>query len=138
MKRIIFVEDESVFVDLIFEFRKTVDRLFCGEAEILTLQSAGMLKHTLVTNGVELIILDLSLPDSSREETIEMIINEHANMPPILVLTGDERISTRRECLLGGAAGFVMKKHALESPNFFFAECYNIILARHRDHGNGH
>jgi len=127
-QQILFVEDEADFSGLVRDLRKTVDALFLGDAELVVLQSMEMMKHVLATNHVVLVVMDLSLPDSPQEHTIELIARDHAKMPPIVVLTGDERIEVRRQCLFAGAAGVATKRHVIESPNFFFAYLYNIFL----------
>ncbi len=127
-KSILFLEDDKIFAELMGELRAFVDKVFCGEMKLISLRTMEMAKHVLATNQVALIIMDLTLP--------ELILREHGQLPPIYVLTGDERIEVRRECLFGGAAGFVLKKHAVESPNQFFAGLYNTYIRHLRDHGN--
>lgn len=133
--RIVLVEDEADFVGIVRDLRKNVDALFMGDAELVVLQSMDMLKHVLSTNGVSLIVMDLSLPDSPQINTIELIANDSGTMPPIVVLTGDERIEIRRQCLFAGAAGFALKRHVIESPNFFFSYLYNTYLIGLGKHG---
>lgn len=136
MQSILFIEDDKTFADLIRSFREVVDNMFCGEMKLITLQTMEMARHVLDTNTVALVILDLSLPDSPQDKTIELIAKEHESWPPICVLTGDERIEVRRECLYAGAASFVLKKHAIEAPNQFFAGLYNSYIRHLREHGN--
>lgn len=130
MKRqILLVEDEKEFSGLIREMRKTVDALFLGDAELVVLQTLEMMKHVLTTGQVILVIMDLTLPDSPQEQTINFIAKEAHVMPiPVMVLTGDERLEIRRQCMFSGAAGFALKKHVIESPNSFFAYAYNTYL----------
>lgn len=113
-----------------------MDAVFCGDMQLVTLQTMEMARHVLTTGNVALVLMDLSLPDSPQKTTIELIVKEHGQWPPIYVLTGDERIEIRNECLFGGAAGFALKKHAVESPNQFFAGLYNCYIRFLRDHGN--
>lgn len=127
-KRICLVEDEKDFADIVKRLRADVNTLFMGDCELLHLQSLAMLKHVLTMDLVVLVVLDLTLPDSSQEASMAMIAREHREFPPIYVLTGDERMEVRDRCLLHGAAGFALKKHVIESPNFFFAELYNCYL----------
>lgn len=130
MKRqILLVEDEKDFSGIVRELRKNVDALFLGDAELVVLQSFEMMKHVISSGNVILCVVDLTLPDSPQEQTIDFIRKEaHVFPAPIFVLTGDERIEVRRECLFAGATGFALKKHVIESPNFFFASLYNAYL----------
>jgi DNA-binding NarL/FixJ family response regulator len=127
-QRILFVEDEVEFAGVVKDLRKTVDALFLKDAELVVLQSLEMMKHVLKTNNVILIVMDLTLPDSKQEQSIELIAKESMTMPPIVVLTGDERIDVRRQCIFAGASGFALKRHVIESPNFFFSYLYNTYL----------
>lgn len=119
------VEDDPAFADLVKRLHDEVPKMFTSTTELIVLQTLDMLKHVLATNGVELIILDLTLPDSGQEKTIEMLFHEAEKWPPVVVLCGDERLEVRDKCLMAGAASFVLKKHAIESRNFFFGCCYN-------------
>ncbi len=134
-KRLLFVEDQPEFSDLIIKLREEVDSIFCGELELVVLRELGMAKHVLDTNNVGLVILDLSLPDSRQSETVEWIAEVHHKFP-IFVLTGDERFDLRKQCLFAGAAGFAIKRHAIQSPHFFFAELFNARLQFLIAHGN--
>lgn len=133
---ILFIEDDRLFAGIISEMRQFVDAVFCGDMQLVTLQTLAMAKHVIATGNVALVIMDLTLPDSTQKDTVALIANEHGTWPPIYVLTGDERIEVRKECLLGGAAGFALKKHAIESPNQFFAGLYNTYIRHLREHGN--
>lgn len=133
--KILFVEDEKDFSDLIVRCREYVDVVYCGEMQLIVLQSLGMAKHVIATNGVSLIILDLTMPDSPQKDTIEWIISEHNHLPPIYAVTGDEKLATRNACIDAGVYGFVLKKHIIESPNFFFSNLYNTHRKYLRDHG---
>lgn len=134
-KRLIFLEDQPEFSDIVVSLRKEVSTLFCGDNELIVLRELGMAKHVLDTNHILLVIADLTLPDSRQPDTINWIAEVHRKWP-IFAITGDERMEVRDKCLLAGAAGFAIKKHVIESPNFFFAELYNAHVIHTRDHGN--
>ncbi len=136
MNTLLFIEDQTTFIQLVKDLRDKVDKLFCGTAEIVTIQTLGMAKSVLATRDVSLVILDLSLPDSPQPDTIDFIAQNHRHWPPIFVITGDERIEVRRECLFAGASGFAIKKHVVESTNFFFANLLNMHLKHIRPHEN--
>jgi DNA-binding NarL/FixJ family response regulator len=58
--------------------------------------------------GINLILLDLNLPDSQHTAGLTML---HAEVPeiPIIVYSGQEHESVRSACLRAGATDFVMK-----------------------------
>jgi len=134
MKRIVMVEDDPTYADLVRQFHKEVPKLLGGEAELITIQTISMLRHLLAVNGVQLIILDLTLPDSMQKDTIELIGTERKKWPPIYVISGDERIEIREKCLAMGAVGFALKQHVISSPGFFFACVYNEYI-KSLEHG---
>lgn len=133
--KLLFLEDEPNFSYIVTRLRDEVPSMFCGELELIVLRELGMGKHVLATNHVALIIADLGLPDSSQAETINWIAETHSKWP-IYAITGDERLEVRDKCILAGAVGFALKKHILQSPNFFFADLYNAHVIHSRNHGH--
>lgn len=133
MNQLLLVEDDTEYAGVVKQFYEEVPKLFGGGAEFIVLQTLAMMRHVLATNTVELIILDLTLPDSIQAKTIEFVGRERSSLPPIYVLTGDERLEVRQQCIAVGAVGFAIKKHVIESPNFFFACIFNEVL-KHREH----
>ncbi len=128
-KQLLLVEDDKNFSSVIRRLRADVDALFLGDAELVVLQSFEMMTHLMATGHVVICVLDLTLPDSPQAQTIDWIRREaHAFPCPIYVLTGDERIEVRRECIFAGVSGFALKRHVIESPSFFFASLYNAYL----------
>lgn len=130
-RRIVIVEDDPTYGGLIRDFHKEIDANLFGSAELIVIQTISMLKHLLATNGISVIVMDLTLTDSNQEETISMVQRDGSQMPPVFAITGDEKLSTRQRCLDVGFAGFALKKHVNDSPHFFFAELLNV----HMRHG---
>jgi DNA-binding NarL/FixJ family response regulator len=60
------------------------------------------------TTDICLILLDLSLPDSSHTDGLALLHKEVPNIP-IVVYTGQEHASVRSACLRAGAVDFVTK-----------------------------
>lgn len=129
------VEDDVNFSGLVKTFFEEVPKVFKGEADLIVLQTRSMLERVLATNGISLIVLDLTLEDSPQAATIEWVVEHSLTLPPVIGMSGDERIEIRDKCILSGFSGFATKKHIVESPNFFFAECYNAHLKGLRKHG---
>lgn len=124
-QQLVFCEDDPLFVEVIKRFYEEIPKIVGTDLELIVIQTLDMLKHVIATGNVVLIILDLSLPDSHQGQTVEMIFRDAEHLPPIVALTGDERIEVRDKCLMAGVSNFVLKKHAIASPHYFFADCYN-------------
>lgn len=133
-RRIILVEDCPEYAGLIRRFHEEIDKQLFGDAELIVITTLGMLKHLLATNNVSIIVADLTLPDSTQQQTIEWVGKERSAMPPVYAITGDERMEVRQQCIAMGFCGFALKKHANESPNFFFSSLLNEYLRR-LEHG---
>lgn len=119
------VEDDPIFSQVLKRFYEDVPKLFRDDVDLVVLQTRSMMEHLLSINSVVLIVLDLALPDSTQAQTVEWISSVSKTAPPIIAISGDERIEIRDKCLLAGAKAFALKKHMIESPNYFFANCYN-------------
>lgn len=115
-------------------FHEVVDAQLFGDAELIVIQTLSMLQHLLATNGISIIVMDLTLADSKQSETVEWVGRERAHLPPVYAITGDERMEVRQQCIAVGFCGFALKRHVNESPNFFFSSLLNEYLRR-LDHG---
>jgi CheY-like chemotaxis protein len=62
----------------------------------------------LSKGGVDLILLDLGLPDSSGPESYAFV-RDVASKTPVVVLTGDEREETESAVAASGAQGYLVK-----------------------------
>jgi DNA-binding NarL/FixJ family response regulator len=128
--RIVVCEDDPLYGPMIKRFHEEVDAMLFGDAELIVIQTLSMLQHLLATNGVSIIVMDLTLSDSRKEDTIEWVGSERAHLPPVYAITGDETMQTREKCLSMGFCGFALKKHVNESPNFFFSSLLNEHIMR--------
>lgn len=133
--RIVVCEDDLAYGPLIRQFHEKVDAQLFGDAELIIIQTLSMLRHLLATNGVTIIVMDLTLTDSRLDDTIAWVSQERDNLPPVFAMTGDERIDVRKNCLRAGFCGFALKKHVNESPNFFFSTLLNEHIRRRDHHG---
>jgi len=71
---------------------------------------AEALEH-LAADGIDLVVLDLSLPDSRGADTV-VKLHGHAPTVPIIVLTSSEEETVAAECLQYGAQDFLVKGSA--------------------------
>ena len=123
-KRILLIEDDQDYVLLV-----TTVLSACGDE--FELQSAALLAAGLVLiDGYlpDLILVDLSLPDSSGYQTFQQV-RERAPTTPIVVLTGldDDHLATR--AIEDGAQDYLVK--TLIQPRLI-ARCVNMALSRQK------
>jgi DNA-binding NarL/FixJ family response regulator len=138
LKRILLVEDEQGAVIIFKRISKTAWESSHGELEFIIVHTLADARKVIRESHVDVFLFDLTLDDSTPDNSISVIENEHNILPPIVVCTGNEALDIRRRCLDAGAQGFALKKHIFQSPNFFFAEVYNIwhLAQRNNDHGS--
>lgn len=132
--RIVVVEDDPLYGPMLKRFHEEVDAQLFGDAELIVIQTLSMLQHLLATNRIAIIVMDLTVADSVKNDTVEWVGMERASLPPVYAITGDETMQTRKDCLAAGFCGFALKRHVNESPNFFFSSLLNEYLRR-CDHG---
>ena len=100
---ILVIEDHPVTLELLC--------LLFSTAGYMTLQapSGGAGLALLEQTEPDLIVLDLLLPDMDGWDVISSIRKHSAASPPILVLTGDERVSGAATSLQLGADAYLTK-----------------------------
>lgn len=133
LRTILLIEDEKGAAILFKRFAQTSWEDSRGKVELIHTHTLAEGKDILQTKEIDVILLDLTLTDSTQENSIKLIEDHHEIFPAIVVVTGDETMITRKRCIFAGARGFALKKHIFQSPNFFFAEIYNIFLEALRD-----
>jgi DNA-binding NarL/FixJ family response regulator len=105
--RILIVEDHPIFRMGLRELINQEDDLeVCGEAEDVA--SARKAAGTLEP---DLIIVDLSLKESSGMELIKETCAVRRPIPVLVLSMHDETVHAQR-CLLAGARGYIMKQEA--------------------------
>lgn len=126
LKRILLVEDDEGAVIVFNRISKSAWESSHGELEFIVVHTLAAARKVIQETHIDVFLFDLTLDDSSAEQSMCVIENEHATLPVIIVCTGSETLDVRKRCLDGGAKGFALKRHIFQSPNFFFAEVYNI------------
>lgn len=105
--RILIVEDHPIFrMGLRELINQQTDLEVCGETEDV----AGARKAAISLEP-DLIIVDLSLKESSGMELIKEICSVKRPIPVLVLSMHDETVHAQR-CLLAGARGYIMKQEA--------------------------
>jgi two-component system, OmpR family, response regulator len=104
--RVLVVDDEVEVLDL-------VERaLLRDDHKVHTARSEREAREALAAHGLDLMILDLGLPDGSGKELCRDL-RRRGNPMPILVLTAESAVSSRVACLDAGADDFLGKPFAV-------------------------
>lgn len=122
---ILLIEDNIADVRLIEQLLKTSEEFtFDLESHPRLSESFNSLK----TKSFEIILLDLTLPDSDRENTLERILKETETIP-IIVLTGLDDKEFALQSLQKGAQDYIVKSE-LNGPSLVRSILY--AIERHR------
>lgn len=123
--RILLVEDNPGDVRLIREalsevphFRIQMDHVDCLKAA----------QETLARDEHDLVLLDLSLPDSQGLETVEKTGNAAPNIP-IVILTGLDDVNTGIQAVRSGAQDYLIKG---EVTGHLLVRAIRYAIERHR------
>mgnify|MGYP000252188971 CR=1 FL=1 len=81
-----------------------------------------------IAQAFEAVILDLTLPDSPRPETIERMRAVAALWPPIVVATGHDSAAVQMDCMWAGASDWMPKELAISAPAQFLARLIHAII----------
>lgn len=105
--KILLIEDESILAESI------VDALEIEGYEAKVLNSLALAKKYLENNSVNLVILDLTLPDGSGLDFLDLLSN-HPQSPVVIVLTANNSISTVVQTIRKGAYDYLVKPFELD------------------------
>jgi DNA-binding NarL/FixJ family response regulator len=106
--KILIVEDHPIFrMGLRELINQESDLTVCGQAE--SVQEA---RKVLANLNPDLVIVDLSLKDSSGFDLIQEISTRSTNKIPVLVLSMHDESLHAQRCLRAGARGYIMKQEA--------------------------
>ena len=103
--RILLVEDNPGDVRLLGEMFST-ERV--GSYEITHLPRLGLALNHLAQGGVDIILLDLGLPDGEGIDTVRRV-RKLAPQVPLIVLTGQDDDATVAQAMLEGAQDYLVK-----------------------------
>jgi glutamate dehydrogenase (NAD(P)+) len=110
--RILLIEDNPVHVRLIETLLNTSQRP-AFELAVAGRLSEGLAR--LVQGGIDLILLDLTLPDSEDLETFIRVRSQSPNIP-IVIVTGLDDIKLAARAVEAGAQDYLVKTHLSSGP----------------------
>ena len=106
---IIIADDHPLFRQAL---RETVSPIF-KEAAIHELESLEETRQTLEQEGVELLLLDLRMPDSEGLAGLMMIKGMYPALP-VIIVSASEEAETVRAAIQAGAVGYIYKSYSLK------------------------
>ncbi|MEM7679962.1 MAG: response regulator [Pseudomonadota bacterium] len=101
---ILMIEDDALVLDTI------CDNLELKNFKTIRKRTAIEGLKTLVEYDVDLILLDINMPDLNGVETLKKIKqNDNTKDIPVLMLTGDSQKDVIQECIEAGIADYIVK-----------------------------
>lgn len=123
-EKILLIEDDDLF-------RQTITELLClssGRFEIETADSLEEGMDRLSRGGIDLVLLDLTLPDSFGDSTMERA-RRFASEVPIIVLTSHDDAEFAKNALQGGAQDYLVKDQV---DRHLLGRAIRYAIERHR------
>jgi len=107
--QILLVEDDDEDADLLKEYLEEANSIHYGLIHVRTL-GAGLekLTHSTIRDTIDIVLLDLSLPDNYGIDTVQGIRSAALNVP-LVVLTGLDNKEIAIESLRQGAQDYINK-----------------------------
>jgi two-component system, cell cycle sensor histidine kinase and response regulator CckA len=106
--RILQVEDNPGDARLVREMLKEVDLLDYSIEHVMDL-TAG--RERVVRGDVDVVLLDLGLPDSQGVITLEKLISDLKRIPAVIVMTGHNDKDSGMQSVQQGAQDYLVKDH---------------------------
>lgn len=100
-------------------------------AKILRAKSLSECIAEIEKGGVDMVLLDLGLPDTTGVHSLAEIVAVNRNMP-IVIITGDDRRESIREAAQAGARDYIVK-HRMNEKRIVDAVAY---IRREIERGN--
>jgi len=136
-KRCLFCEDEEGARIVFARAMVISQKVFGANVELDFCDHISVMRRMVQEKEYDALILDLTLIDSTREQTMAELPALQPICPPIFVLTGSTEIGLRDRCLMLGAEEFAVKEHVQEAMVTFFERVYNMCVKRARDKALG-
>lgn len=128
---ILIIEDEAVTAAYI---TRIIDKIMSNfpESKISVARDMKTAMFTILQHAPDLILLDLSLPDSPWEETLEKRIDAFAERSPLVILTGHSVDSIRKFITECGAVQskdveVLSKEQVFVRHGWFFERIFDVV-----------
>lgn len=104
--KILIVDDHKMFCD---GLRLILERLEGGQTAVLE-ADCGNVALGLVADDpdIDVVMLDISLPDRDGVEVLRVLSEQHPTLP-VIMLTASENRKMMRRCFEAGASGYIPK-----------------------------
>lgn len=101
----LLIEDDPAYADYLLEHLSSVEN---PKIEVVSSDRLSTGLSRLAQGGIDIVLLDLSLPDSQGLETI-VKVRKHSSEIPIVVLTGLEDEGLAFQAICGGTQDYLVK-----------------------------
>lgn len=125
----LIVEDEDAFSDYIEARLSRASKLRVVASRVRT---CADMKQALQMKGYDIVLLDLSLPDSHGVDTVAAAVKLAPNTP-IVVLSGHEDMEVATVALRSGAQDFVVKKPGFTTEDLERPMLYALMRAKNEN-----
>lgn len=109
--RVLLVDDEETFVETLSK------RLILRRLDVLTAASAGEALGILGQEQIDVVVLDVSMPDVGGIEATQMIRKAHPSVE-IILLTGHASLEASMEGMTMGAFDYLLKPVSIDELIF--------------------
>ncbi len=102
--KILIVEDDAITLDFLLNRLKTEGHIALGAS------NGSRAREILTTNSPDLVLLDLTLPDDTGLDILDLIRSEpHIAKVPVIVFTGNANLEMADKARQHGANGYLVK-----------------------------
>lgn len=122
--RVLLVDDETDYLEI------TAKRLTRRGYEVMTASDCRSGLASLAGSAVDVVVLDLMLPDMDGNDCLKELRKDHPDLG-VIMLTGHASVHTGLTCLENGANDYCLKPVSLD-------ELVEKIEIVYRDRKNGH
>jgi DNA-binding NarL/FixJ family response regulator len=130
---ILMIEDiDSISLS---NYLKSIEICFHGGVSVIVETTLMGGFQSIERNKPQIVVLNLELPDSSQQDTLNILPTIIDSWPPIVVLSDkfEEHEYLREICMLLGAESFFYKKDSKSYPSQLLRACYYAYLRRLRN-----
>lgn len=128
MKTILYIEDDQGMRVTLTVLSRTCRQCFHGSVELLTAKDFSEGDARIQLGGIDVVLLDLTLPPFTAEETLSQFAQRAEKWPPTLIVTGDNDVALRQRAFAMGAADYLSKEIVGSCPEALFQCAYNAFL----------